>query len=58
MDRIIQTCRHERSSRRNRPMGKTENKGSILEAVEETKDKIPNAKSTKMWVLDCVIVLK
>ena len=38
----------EKSSQRNRPMGKTQNKGCILETMEETKNEIPNAESTKM----------
>ena len=38
----------QKSSQRNRPMGKTQNKGCILETMEETKNEIPNAESTKM----------
>ncbi len=34
-------------------MGKTENQSSILEAVEETEDKIPNVESTKVRTLGC-----
>lgn len=45
MGAILQTSRYERTSKKNRWMGKTENPSSLLETMEENKNKIPNAKS-------------
>ena len=52
MGAILQTCRYDRTSKKNRRMGKTENPSSLIETMEENKNKIPNAKSIGYGTLD------
>ena len=49
---LFQTGRHEETSQRNGRMGKAKNQGGLLETMEESQDKVPNAESIRVRTLE------
>ena len=47
MGELFQTRRHEEISQGNGRMGKAKNQGGLLETMEESQDKVPNAESVR-----------
>lgn len=52
MGELFQTGRHEETSQRNGRMGKAKNQGGLLETMEESQDKVPNAESIRVRTLE------
>ena len=47
MDKLLQTCRHERTDGGDGGMAPAQDTGNLLETMEKGEDEIPKPKSTK-----------